>query len=266
MTQQVGSGLPVAVQQLIRTKREYQGKQLNILSYPIWSTVVFLASLDAGPPVVATIAPGARVGFSYGNNSDMAAAGNPGVQATPADTNLQVGGQTRDQADVLIYGISAYVTQDSEPGFVPELLRNVDVAISTNGNTTIPLGTIDMFPAPGGAFGAGRSKLHEPDLSTPGGEDNGTGAIMPFMSNGNPTSGSFYRLDAPIFWSGVGGGADSALSLTCTLRKAIAKTSSVARVAGAGISAFTPIAASHAFVAIRWRLHAASVQLRSANS
>jgi hypothetical protein len=269
--QQAGAGLPAAVQQYIRQKSEYQGKALTILTYPIWSTVIFAASVAGATPVVATMAAGQRSAFQYGLNGDMAAAGAAGVQATPADTNLQIGGQTRDQADVFIYGLAAYITQDSEPGFVPELIRNTDVSISTNGSTTIPLGTLDMFPAPGGAFGMGRSKLLMPKIDTTGGSnaDGGPGAPHPFFSNGNPTSGSFYRLDAPILWSGVGSGPDSSLSLACNLRKAIVKQSGPAtgaRAAAAGIGAFTPITAADAFVAVRWRLFAASVQLRSVNS
>jgi len=268
---QMQNGLPAAVNQAINDKKEYRGKQLTILSFPIWSTIRFAAALAAGPPVVATIAATPRVAFSYGVGLDMAAAGRAGVLATNADTNLQQNGATRDQADVFIYGISAYATQDSEPGLMGSLFRETDVQIATNGDTTIPLGTMDMFPSPGGLFGSGSSSLLIPSLENAGGVDGGEGGHLGFVNNGNPTSGSFFRLDFPVFWSGIGGGADSNLALTCTPRRAIVKTSALARVAAPGgaagpVEVFTPITAPLAFVDVRWRLHAVSVRVRSANA
>lgn len=260
------NGLPAAVAGYIQNKKEYAGKQLTVLSFPIWSTVRFQATIAAGPPVIATIPATTVTAFSYGLNGDMGPAGRAGVLATQADTNLQAAGATRDQADVFIYGISAEVCQTSEAGLIADVLREVDVTIATNGDTTLPLGTIAMFPSPGGLFGAGRSSLLAPAIGVQGGVDGGDGVSLAFVNNGNPTSGSFFRLDAPIFWSGIGGGADSVLALACTPRRAIVKTSALLRAAAAGILAFTPITATQAFVDIRWRLHAASVRIRSSNS
>ena len=273
MQQLAPNGLPPQVNRFIQERKQYRGKDLTILSFPIWSVTRFAAILAAGPPVVATIGTAARTAFSYGLNQDMAPAGRAGVTATQADTNLQNAGQTRDQSDVFIYGISAYVTQDSEPAFVPELIRETDVQISTNGSITLPLGTIEMFPSPGGLFGGGNSNMVSPSFADEGKSSGGPGGAVSFFSNGNPTSGSFYKLDAPIFWAGIGSGPDSSLSLICTPRRAIVKTSSLARVAGvAGATyggepgVFNPIVAAEAFVDIRWRLHAASVQVRSSNA
>lgn len=267
------NGLPPQVNAFISSKKEYRGKSLTVLDFPIWSTIRFQAAIAAGPPVVATIDTTPRVAFSYGVGQDMAQAGRSGASATPADTNLQQGGQTRDQADVLIYGLSAYVAQDvGEPGLFGQLFRETDVQISTNGDTTLPLGTLEMFPSPGGLFGAGKSSLLASNLYETGGVDGGAGVALPFVNNGNPTSGSFFRLGAPIFWSGVGGGADSNLALTCTPRRSIVKTSALARAAIAdvativGQTAFTPITAALALVDIRWRLHAVSVRIRSSNA
>jgi hypothetical protein len=265
------NGIPSAVNAFIRNKAEYRGKQLTVLSFPIWSTLRFAASIAAGPPVVATIDTTPRIAFSYGVGADMAPAGRAGVIATAADTNLQQGGQTRDQADVFIYGLSASVMQTSEPAFVGDIFRETDVQISTNGDTTLPLGTLEMFPG-SGMFGAGRSSFLQPDFNNAGGVDGGAGAHQPFNTNGNPTSGSFFRLDAPIFWSGIGGGADSNLAITCTPRRTITKTSALLRAAIADVAtivpvaAFTPITAALAFVDVRWRLYAASVRVRSSNA
>lgn len=261
------AGLPPAVAEMIREKKQYANKQLTILSFPIWSVTRFQAAIAAGPPVVATIPIGPVVAFSYGVGNAMTAAGNA-AQATQADTNLQTGGQTRDQADVFIYGISCQFF--GEPAFFQDLAQNTDVAIATNGDTTIPLGTMDMFPSPGGFNGAAASDFAQSSLTTPGGVDGGVNPY-PFASNGNPQSGSFFKLDAPVFWSGVGGGADSNLALTCTLRRAISKTSALAQVAAPGgaagpVAVFTPITAAKALVDVRWRLHVTSVRIRSANA
>lgn len=270
--QLAANGLPPSVNRMIAERKQYQGKSLTILSFPVWSTIRFQATIAAGPPVVATIDTSSRVAFSYGVNQDMGPAGRAGVLGSQADTNLQNAGQTRDQSDVLIYGFSAYITQQSEPGLVADVIRETDVQISTNGSVTLPLGTLEAFPYPGGLFGGGNSSLLLPDLESVGGVDGGKGTPLSFFSNGNPTSGSFFKLDAPIFWAGLGSGPDSALSIICTPRRAIVKTSALARAAGvAGVTyggapgAFTPINAGKAFVDVRWRLHCASVQARSSN-
>ncbi|MDB4884470.1 MAG: hypothetical protein JWL95_3236 [Gemmatimonadetes bacterium] len=257
-------GIPQTVARFIAEKKEYANKQLNLQSWPIHSVVRFAAGVVPGPPVVATIDTAPRVAFSYGLNGDMAPAGRPGVLATPADTTLQNPGQTKDQADVFIYGLSAMVA-GGEVGFLRDLFRETDVAISTTANVTIPIGTMDMYPQPGGLFGGGNSALLEPGLSIPGGVDNGEGAQVLFATNGNPTAGSFRKLDSPLFWAGVGSGPDSNLQLICTPRRPIIKTSSAFRGAGAGISAFTPITAALAYVDIKWVLHAVSVQIRGSN-
>lgn len=266
----MNEGIPQAVADFIQAKREYQNKQLTILAMPIWSIIRFAASIAAGPPVVATFDQVPRVAFSYGLGQDMGSAGRSGVTATQADTNLQQGGQTRDQSDVFIYGISAQFV-DGDPAFLQKLFREADVTIATNGDTTIPLGKMEMFPSPGGLFGKGASSLLLPDQNNAGGVDGGAGAIVPFVTNGNPTSGSFFKLDAPIFWSGIGGGADSNLALTVTPRRSLTYTSALARVAAPGgaagpVAVFTPITAAKAFVDIEWRLHAASVRVRSSNA
>ena len=264
--------IPATVQSYIREK--YKGIPITLLSYPIWSYIRFVALLAAGPPVVATIDQTPRVAFSYGVTGVMTAAGQAGVLATQADTNLQNPGQTRDQADVFIYGISAALDPRSEASLVGDLFAETDVQISTNANTQIPLGKMHMFPQPGGLFGAGQSSLKAPGINSQGLVDAGEGVTQPFMTNGNPTAGSYVRLDAPIFWAGLGVGPDSNLQLTCTPRRTIAKTAALARVAGvAGATydgaplAYTPPSvAGSVFVGVEWRLHAVSVQKRGVNS
>jgi hypothetical protein len=257
--------IPAEVRQFIQDKPEYRHKELTIMDYPVHSIVRFASTIAAGPPVVATIDTTPRVGFSYGVSQDMAAAGRAGVVATQADTNLQAGGQTRDQADVFIYGLSAMVEPNSEAGFLADLFRETDLTISTNGDTTVPIGKMADYPGPGGLFGAARSSLLIPAIDGTGGVDGGAGVSLSFASNGNPTAHSFRQFHSPIFWSGVGGGADSSLALVATPRRTITKTSAVARAAAAGVAVFTPITAAIGIVDIRFVLRAASVRVRSAN-
>jgi hypothetical protein len=255
--------IPQIVQEYIR--RRYGKEDVTILTYPIWSYIRFQAAIAAGPPVVYTIDQTARNAFSYAVNGDMAPAGQQGVLATQADTNLKNPGQTRDQADVFIYGISFALDDRSEPALVADVVNETDVQISTNAQTQVPIGLLEMFPSPGGIMGAGLSNVREPNLRTPGGFDGGQGAMQPFMTNGNPTSRSFYELDAPIFWAGLGVGPDSNLNLACTPRRTITRTAALARAAAGDIAPFTP-PTSGVFVGGRFRLHAASVQRRGVNS
>lgn len=265
-------GIPAVVQDYIRKK--YQGQNITLLSYPIWSVIRFVATLAAGPPVVATIDTTARVAFSYGVGGVMSPAGQTGILATQADTNLQNPGQTRDQADVFIYGISATLDPRSEASMVGDVFAETDVQISTNANTQIPLGKMHMFPQPGGLFGTGQSAMKAPGTAHQGLVNNGEGVQQAFMTNGNPTAGSYVRLDAPIFWAGLGVGPDSNLQLTCTPRRTVTRTAALARVAGAAGAtyngdplAFTPPSvAGSIFVGVEWRLHAVSVQKRGVNS
>lgn len=266
--------IPQSVVDYIRSRPGYAGKDLTMLTFPIWSYIRFVASLAAGPPVVATIDTTPRVGFSYGVGALMTAAGQAAVAATQADTNLQNPGQTRDQADVFIFGLSAELDPRSDGALVPEVFMETDVQISTNANTQIPLGKLEMFPQSGGLFGAGQSALKAPQLETPGLVDGGQGVVIPYQSNGNPTSGSFYRLDAPIFWAGLGVGPDSNLALTCTPRRTITKTAAAVRAAGVAGGTYSgapapytpPSVAGSVFVGITWRLAAVSVQTRGVNS
>lgn len=253
-------------------QESYGSTQIVVLPLPYWSTHRFAASRAAGPPVVFTIDTTTRRAFGY------AIGGSPVVggfasgygNATEAETNLTNASQTRNNADVWIWGLAAYITQDSEPALARQVVRNTDISISLNGDQTIALGTIEMFPGAGGLYGSGVSYIKCPDLATQGAVDNGGGAVMPFFSNGNPMAGNFFRFQQPFKWAGIGGqGADSALVVNATPRRTITETSGVARAAAAGVSAFTPPAAAGdpgTYVDIRWHLICVSVAKRSVNA
>jgi hypothetical protein len=251
-------------------QESYQDGQIVVLPLPYWSTVRFQASRAPGPPVAFTIDTTERKAFAYSIGQPLQIAGFLSGNATIAETNLLKASETRDNADVWIWGIAAYLTQDSEPALARRIWRETSVAISLNGTMQIPLGTLEDFPAGGGLYGTGVSYIKSPDLATPGAVDNGAGAPMPFMNNGNPMSGSFFRLNQPFKWASVGtAGADSSLVITCTPQRTITETSAVARAAAAGVSAFTPPAAAGdpgTFVDVRFRLICVSVAKRSVNT
>lgn len=263
------SSLPQDVQAFIGER--YKGKPVVVQPLPYWSTTRLAATRAAGPPVVLTVAAGTQVeAFSYAINGDMGAAGRGGVNATSADTNLKLPNQTRDNATVFLWGLACYFTQDSEPLIATRAIREVGCTISTNGNVILPLGTLEMFPAAGGLYGAGRSFVAEPDLATPGAVDGGAGAQVGNFNNGNPQSVNYFRIPQPVIWEGVGdGGSDNTLSIQLTLGRAITLTCSAARAAAAGVSAYTPPAAAGdpgTFLDMRWRLICISVANRSKNA
>lgn len=263
------SSLPGDVQAFIQDR--YKGVPVVVQPLPYWSTARLAATRAAGPPVAFTVAAGTTsTAFSYAINGDMGPAGRAGTAANLADTNLKLPNQTRDNATVFIWGLAAYVTQDSEPLLATQLFREANLQISTNGNVTLPLGTLEMFPAGGGLYGTGRSFIAEPDLATPGAVDGGSGSQVGMFNNGNPISVNYFRIPQPILWEGVGdGGSDNTLQIVMTVGRAVTITSAAVRAAGAGVSAFTPPAAAGdlgTFLDVRWRLICVSVSNRSKNA
>lgn len=264
------ASLPTDVRVAIQSN--YDLNQITVLSTPYYSTLRFQATRAGGPPVSFSIDTTERRAFAYAQGQSLQTAGFLAAygNATQAETNLLQQSQTRNNADVWIWGLSAALLPNSEPSLARGVWRETDLNISTNGDQSIPLGTFEMFPSAGGLFGSGVSYIKSPDLATPGAVDNGSGAIMPFASNGNPMSSSFYRFQQPFKWAGVGtAGADSSLIITATPRRIITETSALARVAAAGISAFTPPAAAGdagTFVDVRLRLICVSVAKRSVNT
>lgn len=262
--------IPPEVRQFIA--KEYGGKPVQLQEHPIFSTVRFQATLAAGPPVVATIDTSPRVAFSYGLNQDMGPGGRAGVLATAADTNLQNPGQTRDQADVFIFGMAAFLLGQSDGALVERIWRETDVLIQTNADVTMQGGTLDCYPQPGGLTGEMKSNILIPAQHAIGGFDGGEGGKKSFASNGVPTAGSFRRFENPLFWAGQGKGSDSNLQVICTPRRSIVETCALARAAQAagantaGAGVYTPPTGTTVFVDVRWVLYAATVKKRGVNA
>jgi hypothetical protein len=244
--------------------------QKTVLPVPYWSTVRVKATRAAGPPVVLTVDTTPRKAFQYAIGGDMQVAGfTAGTSAQPCDTNLLRSGETLDNADVWIWGLAAELCSNSEPLLAAQIWRQSIVELSTNGTTSIRLGTLAMFPGSGGLYGFGRSFIAEPQLAQAGAVDGGDGASVSFTANGNPMGGNFLRFPQPFKWTGVGKGNDSSLSIIVTPNRQIAVTCAVARAAAAGIQAYTPPAAVDdlgTFVDIRFRLIAVAVGPRSQNT
>lgn len=259
---------------------QYAGTQISVLPLPYWSSVRFQATRAAGPPVTFTIDTTTRKAFAYAIGQDMTVAGYTAAArtATPADTNLLRQNETRDNADVWIWGMAAYLTPDSEPALARRVWKETEVDISLNGTQSIPLGTLEMFPGAGGLYGQGTTYLKVPSAQASGPTDTetGEGAKMSFVQNGNPMAGNFFRLPQPFKWAAVGSaGTDSSLVLSCTPYRQIVESSLartavavVAMVSPQIIGGYTPPAATGdpgTFVDVRWHLICVAVAKRSVN-
>jgi len=238
------------------------------LTIPYWSVVEFSAAPVAG---AITLNTQRRVAFQYAQGADMAVAGAPGRIAGYADTNLQRAGETLSNADVWIYGVAIEIEASSEPKILEALFDDCYVDLSTDGQNSIRLGTLAMFPSAGGLYGTGYSADVVPDLATSGKvTDLGQGGAQSYLQNGNPIASSFLKFPAPFIWGGVGqGGADASLSIGLQLSRERTITLPAARVAAAGVAPYTPPAAAGdpgTYARLRVRLVSQSLNKRSNNT
>lgn len=246
------SSLPLDVQYLLRAKYGNKAESLTLLDQSLYSTVRFRGVRTAGPPVSFAIDTSPRVAFAYGLGAPMTGAGFAVADgnATFAETNLATGSQTRDNADFIFWAMGIQPrAKKNEPAILAQLADEVAVTISIGGNTNIPMGLIPHYPGAGGLFGAGRSFLKVPSIEATGAgdADNGAGAAIGFVTNGNPMAGNFRRYFQPFFWSKTGSGsADTAVNVVLAAQHAITETAGLARAAVAAGTAnmaaglFTP--------------------------
>lgn len=243
----------------------YKGKAITVLALPYYSTVRF-AFTTAG--VLDTTA---KKAFSYGIGSSPTGAGFASGygNATQAETNLTVGNQTLNGADVLVYGLAAHITADSEPAYARRVWRDTFLELAIGSSTTLPLGTLEMLPGAGGLRGIGQSAIKVPPLNTAGmATEGGPGASIGFIENGQSAAGNYFRLPQPIAWSGVANGVDSTFNIVCRPARAVTELVAPVRAAGAGILAFTPPAAAGdpgTYVDVRFHLVCVSINVRSGN-
>lgn len=245
--------------------------QKSILAFPYYSTVRFNAARTGAGPYVYTITQGPRKCFNYqiGSTPGSGAGFSTTFQVGKDETNLLKASETRDNADVLIWGLAAEVCPGSDPYFAGVLWRNAYVELALSGTDSHLLGPLGFFPQAGGLYGQASSAMLEPSqlqaLDIPRG----------FLSNGNPTAGNYYRLPQPVRWESNGSGKkDTSLVLSVGLDSDQAFTTTVAAAraavaAGAntsGANAFAIPADGSVYVDIRFRLISVSISERSTNT
>lgn len=223
--------------------------QKAVLAFPYWSTVRFLADND-GMGTFTLAANTSVTAFNYAIGQDASPAGFAApFPATRSETNLLQASQTRDNADLLIFGIAAELCSNSDATLAQHLWRFVALRLQLSGTDGYDLGVLAHFPGGGGLYGQGIA-----------------GAILPgsqsvvqvgSLSNGNPMAGSYYKFPAPLLWQAVGGGRkDTSLVVTCT------NTSAFSFDGDAAMGQTLP---DELIVDVRFRLISTSVSERSAN-
>jgi len=257
--------LPAGVREFVA--QAYMGSQINVLPLPYWSTIRFSATIDTvATPNTATVAATERRAFSYQVYGQAVGAGfASSYTATLADTNLLASTQTRDNADIWIWGLAAQFV-GGDPALLRGIWRETACNIALNGTQQIPLGTLNMFPGAGGLYGTENSSAIIPDITESGfGVDGGQGGLVGAMSNGNPGAGNYFRLPQPFKWSALGSaGADSSLIISCTPTHPVVINLAATRAAGTGVAPFTQPTELHCDV--QWHLICVAVSKRSVNT
>lgn len=251
-----------AARQGARRAVNVASRERSVQAYPYYSTVVF--SFKRGTPTGTlypfTTSAAPRRAFTYAIGDDLQQAGAPtsGTTATPCETNLVNRGQTLAGELVKVYGISAYLGATSDPICAARVFEACSVAISLNGDQqTYRLGRMGFLPGAGGLFGGNITEAVTPAV-------NGGPAFAGGIANGNPVSGSFYRLPAPIWWQSAGN-ADSTLAIVVNVdRPEFLDLSVNGREAATGVEAWTP--PENFFVSVTFRLHTISKSARSVNA
>lgn len=238
--------------------------QKSILAFPYYSTVrVQTVRSGAGPFAYSIVSRQGITAFNYKIGDSLVPAGFPaGTNSTDVETNILSASQTRDNSDVMIWGLAAYVTPDSDPLVTQLVWRNSSIYLALSGTDTFQVGRLEMLPAAGGLYGMGVSLLSQPPLNQT--QDNPQG----FINNGNPMAGNFLRFPNAIRWNANGSGKKDT-SLTMTLfTNPFSITGVTTRAAGAGVSGYTAPAAlaQGTYCDIVFRLVSVSISERSENT
>ena len=282
--QQQMQNVPAALRQQIAN--EALNSQKSVLAFPYYSTLRFDGVVTGSGPYTVTITSGTRKCFNYKvGDAGGGSATLPGngfattYVASYSDTNLLKPSETRDNADVLIWGLAVEVRPGSDPQLTKSVFRNAYVTLSLSGTDSYQLGRLSFFPSGGGLYGAA------PSLVVPASLLDAYGAIIGHLNNGNPTAGNYFRFPQPIRWQANGSGAkDTSLVVSVTTdtapltndgASASSTTYSVtARAAAASASGSTGVAAwpfvtpatSQVFCDLTFRLVSVSISERSVNA
>lgn len=257
------AALPTVVKELLRSR--YQGKAITVLGFAMYSMIRFQAT------TVGVIDTSIRRAFSYSIGQAPTSAGFAAAygNATQAETNQTIANQTLNGADFLVYGLAANLTPDSEGPYAGRVWRETFCSLALGSNTTIPIGKLAMFPGAGGLRGVGQAATKQPQLSSPGIVDGGAGAQWGFITNGEAAAGNYFRLNQPIVWTGMANGVDSSFNVLCQPGRTITEAPGAARVAAAGVAAFTPPAAvgdRGTYVDVEWQAIGVQINVRSNNT
>jgi hypothetical protein len=237
-----------------------------------YSTVRFQADRSgAMSPYTFTMASQELRAFSYALGADMSAGtiGFPsGTTATPADTNLLTGAQTVSGEKVLVYGMSALITADSDAFLAKLCAPDISVIVELDGGLiSWKLGSLEMVPGSGGLSGFGDSYLQTPSLLDTYVRHSGA------INNGVPHIGNFYPFPQALVWTPAGA-TDSNLVVKLRLERAKTVTvteraASAAAMGSTGAAAFSAPAATDgalgSFFSVKVHLHSRQISDRSQN-
>lgn len=244
-----------------------QGNVVN--AFPYYSSVRYAATVtsDGGSPATYTyaIAQGAErraFGYAIGDQISGGSFGFPsGFNATALETNLIQRAQTNAGENLVIKGLSCYVSAESDPFLAALLLERLSVQVSLNGDTQlVRLGRASFLPGGGGLHGAGHSSILRPGID-------GQKSIFSVATNGLPGRENYFPLPFPLIWKSAGK-ADSNLVILTKCERALSHAVQ-ARAADTGIEAWTPPNAEGSvgtFVDLVFKLHTNSSAPRSVNA
>lgn len=243
--------------------------QKSVLAFPYYSTCRFNAALSGAGPFAYTVAAGTRKCFNF-KIGDLpgALAGFPTtLQMTKAETNLLKASETRDNADVYIWGIAVEARPSSDPYFVKQVWNNAYVELALSGTDQYLLGPLSFFPAGGGLYGAAPSAVTLPPATA------STDVPLGHLNSGNPTAGNYFRLPQPVIWQANGSGKkDTSLVVSVTMDQPVAfggvadRAASAGGASTSGTNAFVHPADGTVFCDLRIRLISVSISERSTNS
>lgn len=230
-----------------------------------YSIVRFSAIVSVVPPVsTLTFQQQALRPFGYriGDNLTVAGFDPTFGPATDAETNLVKAGETIAGEQLEVDGISLMPSPVTDIGVYKQLIANMSVVISMDGDShRYRLGRPDMIPGSGGTAGAGFTSTVVPPITSSIAVDNG-------FQNGWPVVDNFYPFPQPLIWT-PSGETDSTFNVVLTLVRQIvfvetARTLDLVN----GVAPYTPPTVAGqfgTFADIMVRLHSEQRGARSVN-
>lgn len=235
--------------------------QKSVQPWPYYSTIrVLLTRSGASPNFLYTqTSVTTRKCFNYGIGQAMDVAGfTAGTAATSAQTNVLNASTTRDNADVMIWGVACELGETSDPIVAANVWNNSALFMSLSGTDVYQVGRLAQIPGAGGLYGSASSLVATPPL------DSTHDVPAGFLSNGNPMAGNFMRLPQAFWWNAQGSGKKDT-SLVMSLETQPISIGPLATVAVAtGVAGYAP--PTSVFADIIVRLVSVSLSERSVNS